>query len=245
MPNRLPGQTPKKLTGDGQKPGPTRRTMRDKMPWLPYALPLIVFVLLTGLEPTFETIYPFFYAVKIAVVTGVLVVLWRFLPEARPQRTGLGLAAAMGVLLTFVWVIGDHFTPHFKVLGTRIGYDPFQAIPNAFGRWAFLAIRLYGFVVIAPVVEEVFYRGFLLRFVTDPEDFRRVAIGRFTMGAFLFNVVLMAASHPEWLVAGIFSAAMCALVARTRSVFACIVAHGVTNLMLAAYIIQFHQWQYW
>jgi CAAX prenyl protease-like protein len=163
----------------------------------------------------------------------------------RPQKTGIGLAAALGVLLTFVWILGDHYTPHFKFLGSRIGYDPFQEIHNTALRTLFLIVRFFGLVVVVPIVEEVFYRGFLLRFVTDSEDFRRVPLGRFSMGAFLVNIVFMALSHPEWLVAGIFSAAMCALIARTRNLSACIVAHGVTNLMLGAYVLKFHQWQYW
>ena len=247
MPKNLPGQTPKRLMGNGStpKPPPRRWRMRDKMPWLPYVLPLALFILLTGLEDTFKAIYPFFYTVKIAAVTALVVLLWRFLPELRPQRNGVGLAAALGVLLTFIWVIGDQATPHFKFLGSRIGYDPFQEIPNAAIRVLFLIVRFFGLVVVVPIVEEVFYRGFLLRYVTDPDDFRRVPLGRFSMVAFLFNIVFMAASHPEWLVAGIFSAAMCALIARTRKLFACIVAHGVTNLLLGVYVLHFHQWQYW
>ena len=39
--------------------------------------------------------------------------------------------------------------------------------------------------------------------------------------------------------------AMCLLLARTKSLWACIVAHAVTNLLLGLYVIHFHQWQYW
>ncbi len=251
MSQQLPGGAPKRLTGNGNAPKrPKKRvSMRDKIPWLPYVLPLLVFLLLTGLESTFEAVYPAFYAVKIALVGAVIVVLWRFLPEAKPRAQGLGLAVALGVVLAFVWVIGDRITGllhlHFAFLGRRVGYDPLREIGSPVARAAFLAVRFLGLVVVVPICEEVFYRGFLLRFVTDPDDFRRVAIGRFTMGAFLVNVVLMAGSHPEWLVAAIFSAAMCSLVARTRNLFACVVAHGVTNLLLGVYVVTFHQWQYW
>ena len=59
------------------------------------------------------------------------------------------------------------------------------------------------------------------------------------------NGSLFALSHPEWLAALIFGLAMCGLLARTRSLFACIAAHAVTNLLLGLYVIHFHQWQYW
>lgn len=233
------------LNRDAPKPFRKRFSMREKLPWLPFVLPFAVYILLTGLDKTFEPVYPIYYTIKIAAVTALIAILWRFIPEARPNRNGLGLAAALGVVMTFVWVIGDHFTPHFAFMGNRIGYNPFQEIANPAARWVFIAVRFFGLVVIVPIIEEVFYRGFLLRFVTDIDDFRRVPIGRFTLAAFLFNVVFMASSHPEWLVAAIFSAAMCSLIARTRNLFACIVAHGVTNLLLGVYVVQFHQWQYW
>jgi CAAX prenyl protease-like protein len=251
MSQKLPGQAPKMLSGNGSTPKPRKKriSMRDRMPWLPYVLPLVLFVLLTGLEPTFRAVYPLFYAVKIVLVTVLLVVLWRFLPEAKPNPQGVGLAVALGVLLTVIWVAGDHLTEvahlHFKFLGGREGYNPLTEIPNVFARDAFIAVRFFGLVIIVPIIEEVFYRGFLLRFVTDPDDFRRIPVGRFTGGALLFNVLLMAFSHPEWLVAAFFSLAMCSLVAKTRNVFACIVAHGVTNLFLGVYVLVSHQWQYW
>ena len=98
MPKKLPGQSAQEA--DGGRAETCRRSaagrMRDKMPWLPYVLPLVVFLLLTGLEETFQAIYPLFYAVKIALVTGVLVVLWRFLPEAHPQRDGAGAGGGDG-----------------------------------------------------------------------------------------------------------------------------------------------------
>ena len=249
-PKNLPGATPpKRLTGDGAKPVVKKWTLRDKLPWLPYVAPLAMFVLLTALEGPLADAYPLVYAVKIGLVTWVFWSLRRFLPEVRPERTGLGLAVSMGVALAVVWVLGDRLTEllhlHFSFLGSRTGFNPTREIPNVALRVVFLVIRFFGLVAVAPVVEELFYRGFLLRYVTDPDDFRRVPLGRFSGAAFAVNVGLMALTHPEWLVAGVFSAAMCALVARTRSLFACIVAHGVTNLLLGVYVLVSHDWKYW
>lgn len=236
--------------GSAPKPAGQKQTLRDRLPWLPYVTPLALFVLLTALEGQLAGAYPVLYALKVALVTWVFLALRRFLPEARPARTGLGLAVGLGIALAVVWVLGDRLTEalhlHFpKLLGERVSYNPFQEIPNPALRTAFIAVRFYGLVLVAPVVEELFYRAFLLRFVSDLDDFRRVPLGRFTGAAFAVNVALMALSHPEWLVAGLFSAAMCALLARTRSVFACIVAHAVTNGLLGVYVLSSHDWKYW
>ncbi len=251
MPSKkLPGGTPPKMLGGrAPKAAAKKQTLRDKLPWLPYVTPLALFVSLTALEGQLAAAYPLLYMVKIALVAWAFLSLRRFLPEVKFERAGLGLAVGMGVVLAVVWVLGDRLTEllhlHFSFLGSRTGFDPVHEFPNVALRAAFLAVRFAGLVVVVPVVEELFYRGFLLRYVTDPEDFRRVPLGRFSGTAFGVCVGLMALTHPEWLVAGLFSAAMCALVARTRSLFACIVAHGVTNLLLGVYVLLSHDWKYW
>jgi hypothetical protein len=35
------------------------------------------------------------------------------------------------------------------------------------------------------------------------------------------------------------------LLVKTRSLGACIVAHATTNLLLAAYVVNSHQWFFW
>lgn len=213
--------------------------------WLPYVAPLVLFLLLTGVEPHFAAHYPLVYTVKIILVSALLLSLRRHLSDARPGGNGIALATLTGVLLFFAWIGVDKITPHFAFLGKREGYDPFAEIADARLRTAFLCVRFFGLCVIVPLVEEIFYRGFLLRFVTDLDDFRRVPLGKFSLGALAVNVVGMALSHPEWLAAALFSLSMCLLLARTRNLFACILAHGITNLMLGVYVLQTHDWKYW
>jgi CAAX prenyl protease-like protein len=220
----------------------TRATWPD---WVPYAAPFALFLILTTVEAQFVGIYPWLYTVKIVLVSALLLALRPSLAEARPQARGLGLAVALGIALLFAWIWIDHGTPHFAFLGGRVGYDPFREIGSATERAAFLGIRFFGLVIIVPIIEEMFYRGFLLRYVTDPDGWRRVPLGVFTPVALGLNALLFALSHPEWLAALLFALAMCSLLARTKNLFACITAHAVTNLLLGLYVIHFHQWQYW
>ncbi len=220
----------------------TRATVPD---WFPYTAPFVLFLILTSVEARFVGLYPWLYALKIVLVSGLLVFLRPSLGETRPQARGVGLALALGVVLVFAWVGIDRWTPHLAFLGGRVGYDPFREIHSVMGRAAFLAVRFFGLVVVVPIIEETFYRGFLLRFVTDPDHWRRVPLGTFTLSALTVNGIVFALSHPEWLAALVFAGAMCGLLARTKNLFACIVAHGVTNLLLGLYVIHFHQWQYW
>ena len=214
--------------------------------WLPYVLPFGLFLLLTTVEAHLPLpAYPIFYAVKIALVGAALIALRGAFPEARPGGGGWAAAAISGTALFFLWIFLDTHTPHFAFLGTRTAYNPAREINSSWGVLLFLVVRFLGLVVVAPIVEELFYRGFLLRFVTDIDDFQRVPTGTFSAVALLINVVVFALSHPEWLAAAVFALALCGLLRLTKNLFACILAHGVTNLLLGVYILHTAQWQYW
>ena len=223
-------------------------TLKSLPPWLPYVAPFALFLLLTMLESVSHlppSTFPFTYAVKIALVGGLLIALRGYFPEARPGGGGWVAATALGVVLLFLWIVIDTHTPHFAFLGARTGFNPNREIATPAGIVFFLFVRFAGLVVVAPIIEELFYRGFLLRFVTDLDDFRRVPVGTFSVLALLINVGLFALSHPEWLAAAVFALALCLLLRWTKNLFACILAHGVTNLLLGVYILHTAQWQYW
>ncbi len=103
---------------------------------------------------------------------------------------------------------------------------------------------IIGTSVVVPVVEEFFWRGFLLRWIINA-DFRKVAIGTFSWPSFLLTTVLFASEHNRWLVGLVAGVAYNLLLYRTKSLYACIVAHGVTNLALAIYVLTTGEWSFW
>ena len=226
---------------------PTQSLPTKTLPaWLPYVAPFALFLLLTTLESHVPpSLFPWAYAAKVVLVGGLLLALRGSFPEARPGGNGWALATVLGIVLCVLWVVVDRHTPHPAFLGTRTAYNPATEIGTGLGVWAFLAVRFFGLTVIVPFAEELFYRGFLLKFVTDPDDFQRVPTGTFSLAALLVSVVLFALSHPEWLAAAVFALALCLLLRFTKNLFACVLAHAVTNLMLGVYIVQTGQWQYW
>jgi hypothetical protein len=101
-------------------------------------------------------------------------------------------------------------------------------------------------VIIVPLVEEIFWRGWLLRYLVH-DDFRTVPFGTFTWKSFLISSGAFCLEHQfaDW-PAAILTGALYNLVAyRTRSLAACVVAHAVTNAGLAIYILQTRQWGFW
>lgn len=130
------------------------------------------------------------------------------------------------------------------VVGTeRSGFNPWAELPNGLAA-VFIAIRFIGLAVVVPLMEEVFWRGFLLRYLVD-ENFDRVPWGRVTPFSFIVVTLLFVAAHVEWSAALVWGAGINWLYARTGNLWACIIAHAVTNLLLGIYVLTFSAWQLW
>jgi CAAX prenyl protease-like protein len=215
---------------------------------------MAAFLVLTGLEDFLPkqagqphgTWYPIGYSVKIAIVAILCLVgrwAWRdFLPL--PGIRTMALAVALGLAVTVAWV-GLESIPYPKLNlagGHRQAFDPYSLPVGK--RAAFLAVRLFGLVLLVPLMEELFWRSFLLRWVIDSE-FRRVPIGRVTLGAAAVTSGLFAAAHPEWLPALLTGAAWAWLLWQTKSLFACFLSHAVANLGLGIYVLATHNWRFW
>jgi CAAX prenyl protease-like protein len=223
---------------------PSQPSLREGRSAGAYAAPIVVFAVLTALEGVLPAgVYPAFYIVKVAAVTAALVYFRGPLGDIRPSWGVVPLGVAVGLVVFAEWVILDRLVsyPH---LGTRVGYNPFAAIEDVAVRWAFLVARFYGLVLVVPVMEELFWRSFLLRYATTT-DFTSLTVGQFSWTAFWIVVALSAVAHPEWLVAAIASALFAWLLHHTRSLFAVIVSHAVANAALGGYILIRGQWQYW
>jgi hypothetical protein len=212
--------------------------------WLPYTAPIIVFALFTfaeGYAP--RQFYFYAYLAKVVLVTAVLVFFKSTWRDIQPTARVVPLAVLVGVLVFAQWVVLDKFVP-YPHFGERTGFDPYTSFENSTLRTLFLITRFYGLVIMVPLMEELFWRSFLLRYFTDA-NFKRVPLGVFSWTAFLIVAAVFGISHPEWLVAVITACAYALLLKQTRSLFACIVAHAVTNLALGIYVVATGDWVYW
>jgi CAAX prenyl protease-like protein len=188
--------------------------------------------------------YPIAYTAKV-VITALFAwhyrFTWRdFLPV--PSFRKLGVAALVGVLVWLLWIGLDGHYPMFRFLGARAAFDP--ALLSPIARWGFICLRLLGLVILVPLVEELFWRSFLMRWLIDPE-FSKVPVGRVTPIAAGVTSVLFALAHPEWLPALLTGLLWAGLLWRTQSLAACFVSHVTANLALGLYVIFFGEWKYW
>jgi len=216
-----------------------------------YVTPFALFLLLTTLETHVAGEYPWVYSGKIILVAG-LWWMWRS-RYPRPSSTGIGLAIFVGIAGCGLWILISGLgleeplrekLPGWLFGGTRAAFNPFAGIDSPAARATFLVMRMFGLAVVVPLVEEVFWRGFLIRYLVA-DDFEHVPIGTFTPVSFVVVTILFASVHPELLAALLWGAAINGLLYRTRNLWACIVAHMTTNLLLGLYVVAAGQWQLW
>ena len=228
--------------------GPTR-------PFLACLLPLIVFLGFGSLEPTAgepanwlglgDGDYPLLYTVRIVaslLALGIVardVLPWLGRPSWWPPLLGVGLVIPWIVLAALQREAG------WATLGTRVAFDPFRPFLGETWGWAFLAVRFTGLVLIVPVAEELFLRGFLMRYVVS-ERFWEVRFGTLTAAAVAACTAYAVLTHPDEAIAaagwfGIVSG----VTAATRRPIDAITTHAATNLALGLYVVSTGAWWLW
>jgi len=142
-----------------------------------------------------------------------------------------------------IWIGPQYF---LNFAPRTIGFDPTLLENNSTTYWPTILFRFLRLVVVVPLVEEIFWRGFLLRFVID-EHFERVPFGKFNWLSFAVVTVAFTFSHsrPDWPAAFITGALYNVVAYHTQSLASCVLAHAVTNLLLGLWIMQTQQWGFW
>lgn len=149
-------------------------------------------------------------------------------------------ACAVGLLVFALWIKMDWT---LGVAGAPQGFNP-ALLPGRDVQIAMTVFRIAGAVLVVPLMEELFWRSFLIRYIID-KNFDTLPMGTFTWASFLSTVILFGLEH-NYILAGIMAGILYNLLLyRTRSLAQCVLAHAVTNLALAIYVVSTGKWQFW
>ncbi len=209
----------------------------------PFVAPFVIFVALRWLPFPQEWVAP----VRLVVVAAAIALLSR---RVIPRQPSFALGSILlGIAVFAVWIGPDLVWPGYRdtwllqnvLTGAARSSLPAQIKSNAF----FISIRILESAMLVPILEELFWRGWFMRWLIRA-DFESVPMGRYTPWSFWVVAVLFASEHgPYWDVGLIAGVAYNWWTVRTRSLADCILAHAVTNAVLAGYVLVFNQWQYW
>lgn len=233
-------------------PEPQSEPPPDSLPvvtreFLPYIAPMFAYVALTSLESALPgpDWYPAAYAAKALIVAILMWVYRSTWSDLRPLPgpATIALSVALGLFVIVLWVGLDGLYPDLPFMGgERSAFDPNTLSPG--GKWAFIAARFFGLVILVPVFEELFWRSFVIRWLIN-QDFWKVPIGKVTPMAAVVSSVLFALAHPEWLPALLTGLLWAGLLWKTRSVSACVISHFAANLALGIYVVATESWKFW
>lgn len=219
-----------------------------RSPSLFYVLPFAAFLLLLGIASRLPFDARTEAILWVAILTASLGVFSRGVIALRAQRPLASIAVGVGVFL--LWIAPDLLFPawhqHWLFTNALTGKVGGSLPPEARADWLVLVLRATRAVILVPIIEELFWRGWLVRWIDNPGDFTKVPLGSMSRLAFWATALLFASEHGSlWdvgLVAGlIYNVWM----QRTRSLGDLIVAHGVTNACLSIYVVAGGHWNYW
>lgn len=187
------------------------------------------------------------FALRIVVVGAAIWFFSRRVLDFGVSRPVGTVLIGLGVFL--IWIAPDVLFPgyrqHWLFSNSVVGSVKSSLAPGATESTTVLLLRSMRAILIVPIVEELFWRGWLMRWIIRP-DFETTPLGTYQPKAFWIVAVLFAAEHgPYWdvgLAAGaIYNWWMC----RTRRLGDLIWAHAITNAALCAYVIYTRKWEYW
>lgn len=184
------------------------------------------------------------YPIKIVCVALVLLFYFRDYAEIRLKdiRNLKHLLASLllGGLVFILWINMDRFA--FNTTPGQ-GFNP-NVFEDATLRNFMIGTRLAGAVLLVPIMEELFWRSFLIRYVIET-DFSKVPIGQFTWASCAITVVLFGLEHNLILAGMMAGLAYNLLLYYTRSILHCTLSHAITNLLLGIYVLQTGHWHFW
>lgn len=208
----------------------------------PFAL-FIAFIAVQSLLPLDEAAQRWMTVARGVAAAVVLGFFWRDYVELRELRApalDYVLAVLVGLAVFAIWIT---FDSGWAVMGEPgRGFVPLDAAGRV--DWLLVALRLFGLALVVPVMEELFWRSFLMRWI-DARDFLGLDPRRASRTAFALSCGLFALEHAQWLAGLLAGAAYGWLYIRTSRLWIPITAHAITNATLGLWILATGNWRFW
>ncbi|MDP9055150.1 MAG: CAAX prenyl protease-related protein [Acidobacteriota bacterium] len=211
---------------------------------VPYVLPFVIFIGLLG----FQQIVPVPAWLRFFLAVAAIFLVSRGALRGAPSKPLLSILVGIGVFI--IWIGPDLISPAWRhsILfdNALVGHPAGNTPPASKNDPIFLLFRIAISVIAVPILEELFWRGWLMRWLIDSRHFERVPLGADVPSAFWLVALLFASEHGSFWDVGLLAGIVYNWwMVRTCNLWDCILAHAVTNGILAAYVVGAGQWQYW
>lgn len=221
--------------------------LEKRWPSLPYVLPFASFMAFLAIQ-NYAALPPSIdYPVRVVALSTILWIFSRHVIDLRCTHALQSLV--LGAAVFVIWIGPDLLFPGYRqhwlfqnaILGRMGAPVPEQLIMAPVVLWT----RILRAVVLVPIIEELFWRAWLMRWLISPR-FEQIKLGTYTPMAFWVTAILFASEHgPYWDVGLITGVIYNWWMVRTRSLGDCILVHAVTNACLCGYVVATKHWEYW
>jgi uncharacterized protein len=216
-------------------------------PSVPYVVPFAVFLIFLALQRSIPLPPVVEGPLRLILLALVLYVFSRYIIDL--HATALLASTLLGIGVFAIWILPDVLFPAYRQhwLFQNVLTGPLSSSLTAPDRMdaAVLASRTIRAVVLVPIIEELFWRAWLMRWLISPR-FEGIRLGTYQAQSFWLTAILFASEHgPFWDVGLIAGIVYNWWMVRTRSLGDCILAHAVTNGCLCGYVLATHHWEYW
>lgn len=183
------------------------------------------------------------YPLRVGVVALALVAFCKQYDELRLRPAMAGgfwaLSLIVGIVVFLLWV---NLSASWMFVGEAgKGFDPRD---GEHVNVALALFRVAGAALVVPVMEELFWRSFVMRWI-DNQEFRKVLPAVVTMKALLLSSLVFGFEHHEWFAGVLAGLAYGWLYRVTGNLWAPVFAHGITNGMLGMWVLYTRSWQFW
>lgn len=206
--------------------------------------PFAVFILFIAAQPLAAHVMDprWWVAIRGLAAAALLLLFAHSYAELRQRPTGRECFAAIvvGLLVFGAWIA---FDSGWAAIGSpSAGFDPRR--PDGSLDGVLVTLRIAGMVLAVPVMEELFWRSYLMRRI-DTAGFLAKDPRAVSALAFGLSCALFASEHALWFAGLVAGAAYGALYMRSRNLWTPIVSHITTNGTLALWILATGNWQLW
>ena len=201
-----------------------------------------------------------FYPIQTVLTLVVLLFFWKHY-EFRWSGKAVLIGVVAGLVGIGFWLLPTTLYDHWGMEGKpdaffekltglaprKEGFDP-TVFDNPLAYWTSLIFRVFRAVVIVSLVEEIFWRSFLMRFLLDMDGkYWKVPFGKPAwISFFVVTGAFMIAHAPiDYLGAFIYGSLTYAVAVWTKSLLACVVMHGVANATMAWYAMTYAKYGLW
>ncbi|MCW7539994.1 CAAX prenyl protease-related protein [Aquabacterium sp. A7-Y] len=211
---------------------------------VPFALFMILLVVRGAVPEDSGLDGRWIYGVCVVAVAAVLVGFRReYVELARATAPRLGewvLAIGVGLAVFGLWIHMD--LPWMVVGEPTASFTPVDAE----GRldWPLIVVRWIGAALLVPVMEELFWRSFLMRWLEQPQ-FEGVDPRRVGLKAIALSTGVFALAHTLWLAAIVAGLAYAWLYRHTGKLWVPVISHAVTNGVLGVWVVTTGEWAFW